>query len=151
MRSAAMRGYQTAATHGKTRPLHGCARVEPSGKRKAGEDEREKGNKNLGLGGKGEKSTNVDCAHRASILRSKIDARPWAISINQPGCDREKVFLDFLDLARAHRGLFRRCSQQGVQNGPRPPRYAYCRSRGGCRRSATAEVWLRRASVRPPD
>ena len=93
----------------------------------------------------------LDCAHRASILRSKIDARPWAISINHAGCDREKVFLDFLDLARAHRGLFRRCSQQGVQNGPRPPRYAYCRSRGGCRRSATAEVWLRRASVRPPD
>ena len=61
------------------------------------------------------------CAHRASILRSKIDARPWAISINQVGCDREKVFLDFLDLARAHRGLFRRCSQQGAQNGPPPP------------------------------
>eukprot|EP01048_Picozoa_sp_COSAG05_P017225 COSAG05_NODE_2319_length_3240_cov_3.126393_6_plen_96_part_00 len=41
------------------------------------------------------------CAHRASILRSKIDARPWAISINPAGCDREKVFLDFLHLARA--------------------------------------------------
>ena len=47
------------------------------------------------------------CAHRASILRSKIDARPWAISINPAGCDREKVFLNFLDLARAQRGLFR--------------------------------------------
>ena len=74
-----------------------------------------------------------------------------AISINHTGCDREKVFLDFLDLARAQRGLFRLFSQQGAQNGPRPPCYAYCRSRGGCRPSATAEVWLRRASVRPPD
>ena len=27
----------------------------------------------------------VDCAHRASILRSKIDARPWAISTNHAG------------------------------------------------------------------
>ena len=26
-----------------------------------------------------------NCAHRASILRSKIDARPWAISSNQTG------------------------------------------------------------------
>jgi len=72
-------------------------------------------------------------------LRSKIDARPWAISINHAGCDRAKVFLDFLDLARAQRGLFRLFSQQGAQNGPRPPCYAYCRSRGGCRPSATAD------------
>ena len=63
-----------------------------------------------------------------------------AISINQVGCDREKVFLDFLHLARAQRGLFRLLSQQGAQNGPRSPCYAYCRSRGGCRPSTTAEA-----------
>ena len=85
------------------------------------------------------------CAHRASILRSKIDARPWAISINQP-C----IFYFFLDLARAQRGLFRRCSPQGAPNGPPSSCSAHCRARGGCRPSATAEVWLRRASVRPP-
>ena len=74
--------------------------------------------------------------HASELLRlqgvdSKIDARPWAISIiyNPAGCDREKVFLDFLDLARAQRGLFRLFSQQGAQNGPRSPCYAYCRSR----------------------
>ncbi len=89
-------------------------------------------------------------AHRASFLRNRRPTR-WAISINHAGCDREKVFLNFLDLARAQRGLFRLFSQQGAQNGPRSPCYAYCRSRGGCRPSATAEVWLRRASVRPPD
>ena len=75
----------------------------------------------------------------------------WAISINPAGLDREKVFLFFLDLASAQRGLFRRCSQQGAQNGPPSPCYAYCRSRGGCRLLATAEGWLRRGSVRPPD
>ena len=75
-----------------------------------------------------------------------------AISINPAGLDRETFFLFFfLDLARAQRGLFRLFSQQGAQNGPRPPCYAYCRSRGGCRPSAIAEVWLRRACARPPD
>ena len=43
-------------------------------------------------------------------------------------------------LARAQRGRFRLFSQHGAQNGPRSPCYAYCRSRGGCRPSTTAEV-----------
>ena len=52
---------------------------------------------------------------------------------------RKSIFR-FLHLARAQRGLFRLLSQQGAQNGPRSPCYAYCRSRGGCRPSTTAEV-----------
>ena len=69
----------------------------------------------------------------------------WAISSNHVG-----DFILFLDLARAQRGLFRRCSPQGAPNGPPSSCSAHCRARGGCRPSATAEVWLRRASVRPP-
>ena len=63
------------------------------------------------------------CAHRAAIC-SQIAARlggRLALII------RAKRFI-FLNTARAQRGLFRRCSQQGAQNGPPPPRYAYCRS-----------------------
>ena len=81
--------------------------------------------------------------------------RRFCAAKSTPGRGRLAVikrvfFLFFLDLARAQRGLFRRCSPQGAPNGPPSSCSAHCRARGGCRPSATAEVWLRRASVRPP-
>ena len=96
--------------------------------------------------------TYIHCAHRASILLRKIDARLGGrlAVIGRDAIEKKYIYI-FLDLAKAQRGLFRLFSQQGAQNGPRPPCYAYRRSRGGCRPSATAEGWLPRASVRPPD
>ena len=64
----------------------------------------------------------------------------WAISINRLGREKNSVFGY---IARAQRELFRLFSKHGAQNGPPPPCYAYCRSRGGCRPSATAEGCVR--------
>ena len=92
-----------------------------------------------------------NCAHRAS---SKIDARLGGrLALIRRDAIEKKFFLLFFfgDLARAQRGRFRLFSQHGAQNGPRSPCYAYCRSRGGCRPSTTAEVCVLHASVRAPD